>query len=169
MRFSILPIIKAEPLRRVIIPEKIWAETWLGLRQRGGGMVESAAVWGGRREESNEIVEAVYYLDDLAGNIQRTGYHRVSTKALEKFFNQLHKDRRVIVGDVHTHPTHWVGLSEIDRDHPIEFRKGLYAVVLPSYAIPAPSLQSAGVHQYKGDGRWRMLRQSEKKKVFTFI
>jgi hypothetical protein len=169
MKFSILPIIRAAPGKSIVIPEKIWTETWLGLRQRGKGIVESAAVWGGRRDDTNEIVEAVYFLDDLADSIQRKGYHRVSTQALEKFFNQLHADRRVIVGDVHTHPTRWVGLSDIDKDHPVEFRKGLYAVVLPSYAIPAPSLESVGVHQYKGDGRWRSLAQREKKKVFAFI
>jgi len=157
------------PSRKIVVPEEIWTQTWLGLRERGCGRVESAAVWGGRRDASTETVEAVYFLDDLVGRIQFSEYHRVSVKALANLFGQLQQDRRVIVGDIHTHPTCWVGLSELDEANPIEFRKGLFAIVLPSYAMCSPSLASAGVHEYKGDGRWLTLSQNAKKKFITFV
>jgi hypothetical protein len=169
MIYLIRSIIRGAPSRKIVIPEKIWVQTWLGLRVRGRGKVESAAIWGGKRDALTETVEAVYFLDDLAGRVQFSGYHRVPEKALAQFFSQLQRDRRVIVGDIHTHPTRWVDLSDLDKDNPIEFRKGLYAIVLPSYAIPEPSLTLAGVHEYKGNGRWRALSQRAKRKLFTFV
>lgn len=161
-------IIRAASDKKIVIPEELWMQTWLGLRARGLGKVESAAIWGGRRDSLTETVEAVYFLDDYIGRLQRSGYHRVSVGALAELFAQLQRDRRVIVGDVHTHPSDWVGLSALDQENPIEYRKGLYAVVLPSYGRPSPSLSLAGVHVYEGDGCWRMLPQRTKKRIFVF-
>lgn len=154
--------------RRIRISNEIWAETWLGLRKRGQGKRESAAIWGGKRSGHEETVEAVYYLDDFDGGMQYRGYHYVSTEALAQFFTQLQSERRVIVGDIHTHPTRWVGLSLIDKEHPIEFRRGLHAIVLPSFALPAPSLTLAGVHVYEGDGEWHTLTEAAKHDAFVF-
>jgi hypothetical protein len=168
MIYLIRSIIWGAPSKTLLVPEKIWVQTWLGLRKRGRGKVESAAIWGGRREGSTEIVEAVYFLDDLAAHIQFSGYHKIPARALAELFNKLRQDRRVIVGDIHTHPSDWVGLSGLDKTNPIEFRKGIYAMVLPSYALPEPSLKSAGVHEYMGNGRWRELSQKAKKKYFKF-
>jgi hypothetical protein len=169
MIYLVRSIIWGEPKKTLVVPKKIWVETWLGLRKRGRGKVESAAIWGGKREGSKEIIEAVYFLDDLAGHIQFSGYHKIPETALAELFDKLHQDRRLIVGDIHTHPSDWVGLSGLDKANPIEFRKGICAVVLPSYAVSEPSLKSAGVHEYVGDGRWRELSQKAKKKYFKFI
>ncbi len=155
--------------RRLIVPRELWDQTWLGLRSRGRGKVESAAIWGGKRDDVSETAEAVYFLDDLAGHFQHRGYHYVPPKALARLFAQLQRDGRVIVADIHTHPTAWVDLSELDKEHPIEFRPGLHALVLPSYAIPAPSLRLSGVHEYEGDGQWRTLSRKEKQAVIMFV
>ena len=169
MIYSILSIIRAAPSGKIILPESIWIQTWLGLRKRGHGKVESAAIWGGKRSGKTETVEAVYFLDDLPGHVQFSGYHRLPESDLATLFRQLQQDQRVIVGDIHTHPGRWVGLSGLDKANPIEFRQGLYALVLPSYAVPEPSLVQAGVHEYKGNGRWIMLSQRAKKKVINIV
>jgi len=168
MTSLIPPTIKAVPNKKIVIPEKLWLETWLGLRMRGKGKVETAAVWGGKRNETEEVVEAVYFLDDYHGGVRFARYHKVSTEALEQLFNKLHRERRVIVGDIHTHPGPWVGLSDLDMENPIEFRRGLCAVVLPRFGLPEPSLDFAGVHLYEGDGEWRSLTQKEKQLIFSF-
>lgn len=154
--------------RKVLIPKGLWEMTWCGLCDRGRGRVESAAVWAGKRDGKIEVVEGVYFLDDFAGGLQRRGYHLVTPEALAKLFAQLQKERRVLIADVHTHPTGWVGLSEIDKEHPIEFRPGIHAIVLPFFALPEPSLKTAGVHEYKGDGKWRTLSRKEKETLITF-
>jgi hypothetical protein len=171
MTYSIQPIMKVGPNKnkKIVISEKLWIDTWLGLRARGQGRVESAAIWGGKRDDTTEVVEAIYFLDDYADSVQFPGYHQVSTKSLATLFERLRQERRLIIGDVHTHPTSWVGLSKLDKEHPIEFRCGLYAIVLPSFALPSPSLSLAGVHVYEGDGQWRSLSQSSKELVFSFI
>ena len=162
-------IIKGVPDKKLFVPEKIWTETWLGLRSRGRGEVESAAIWAGKREAATETAEAVYFLDDLAGHVQDSGYHRVPEEALAELFGRLQRDKRVIVADVHTHPSEWVGLSGLDKRNPIEFRKGLYALVLPSYAMPKPSLNPVGMHEYLGNGKWRTLSKRAKKKTLLII
>ena len=141
----------------ITISEELWINTWEGLRKRGRGAVESAAVWGGKRDHLSETVEKVYFLDDFSGGVQFAEYHRVSIEALERLFAQLRGEKRVIVGDIHTHPGDWVGLSEIDQANPIEFRKGLCAIVLPHFGLPTPSLSAVGVHIYQGEGRWETL------------
>jgi hypothetical protein len=130
--------------------------------------MESAAAWAGQRHGTAESVEGVYFLDDFGDTLQERGYHLATPEALAKLFAQLQKDRRVLIADVHTHPRGWVGLSEIDKEHPIEFRPGIHAIVLPFFALQEPSLQIAGFHEYKGEGKWRMLSRREKKTLITF-
>jgi hypothetical protein len=64
----------------------------------------------------------------------------------------------VIIADIHTHPTDWVDLSDTDAAHPIEYRPGLLALVLPFFARRKPGLRGVGVHEYLGNGQWRRLR-----------
>jgi hypothetical protein len=154
--------------RKILIATSQWEMTWSGLRDRGHGNVESVAVWAGKRDGTTEIVEGIYFLNDFSGGLQHRGYHFVPPEALAKLFAQLQKDRRVLIADVHTHPTSWVGLSEIDKEHPIEFRPGIHEIVLPSFALPDPSLQAAGFHEYKGNGKWRTLSKKEKTILITF-
>jgi hypothetical protein len=154
--------------RRVAVPSCIWNDTWIGLRLRGQGRKESAAVWAGCRHNNDERVEAVYFLDDYAGGEQCRGYHRVDVEALTEFFVTLQRQKQVIIADIHTHPTDWVGLSPLDESNPIEFRVGLPAIVLPSFAEPEPSWSISGVHIYRGNGRWRTLDQLQKEELFAF-
>jgi len=159
------PVLSSKTIR---IPNYLWLQTWGGLRDRGQGSRESAAIWGGKRIGNSETVEAVYYLDDFEGGFRSRAYHFVSTEALAQLFAKLHREKHVIIGDVHTHPTSWVGLSQIDREHPIEFRHGLHALVLPSFALLSPSLRLTGVHVYQGDGKWQTLNDAAKSQTFIF-
>jgi hypothetical protein len=138
------------------------------LHERGNGIFESTAVWAGVRDGWVETIDTIYFLGDFVGRVQCRGYHSVPAKALELLFEKLQQGRRLIIGDVHTHPTDWVGLSRIDQANPIEFRRGVLAVVLPAFAKPEPSLESAGVHEYRGNGMWRTWSHAKKEQVFMF-
>src|SRR6266404_5755558 len=96
--------------RKMYVPTGTWAATWSGLRSRGAGGKESAAIWAGRRSDGLEHVDEVYFLDDYAGGEQRRGYHRVHVEALTEFFAALQRRRQVIIADILTHPTDWVVL-----------------------------------------------------------
>src|SRR5947207_6625133 len=98
MNYSIRPNTKAVPNeRRIVVSRELWSETWIGLRERGKGQLESAAILAGRRDGLVETAEAVYFLDDLFDGNQGAAYHRVSPRALAQRFARLQQDRRVIV------------------------------------------------------------------------
>lgn len=137
-----------------------WSLTWQGLKSRGGEERETACVWGGRRLDDEEFVEGVYFLDDLGTSRGRL-YHRTPREATVALFHALRQKGHVIIADMHTHPGPWVGLSPTDEEHPIEYRRGLLALVLPFFARGEPNLRGVGAHEYLGDGRWRRLRAAE--------
>lgn len=142
----------------LFISSELWERTWLGLRARGYGQREAACVWAGESSDLEERVSEVIFLDDLPGVESFALQHRTTRKATAVLFEQLREKRLSIVADVHTHPEEWVDLSWVDKAHPIEYRPGLTALVLPGYATGAPSLKETGVHVYLGDGEWRHLK-----------
>lgn len=143
--------------RKLILSRSLWTATWDGLKQRGDGKRESACVWVGTREESVERALHTIFLDDLPGTKGRPLQHRTSREAVVALLSQARELGMVIVCDLHTHPASWVDLSFVDQAHPIEYRVGLLALVLPDFATGSPDLTSTGVHEYAGEGRWRTM------------
>lgn len=140
--------------RCLFVPRRLWSATWEGLRVRGGGRRESACVWAGTREAGVEHAREVIFLDDLPGTVGRRLQHRTSRAAVAALLQRARDLGLVIVADVHTHPSDWVELSEVDQAHPIEYRVGLVALVLPDFAVGVADIGVVGVHEYAGDGLW---------------
>ena len=140
--------------RRLTVARRLWLATWEGLRRCGGGRREAACVWVGTREGSEEQAREVIFLDDLPGTIGRRLQHRTSRAAVATVLERAREMGFVIVADIHTHPGAWVDLSEVDQEHPIEYRLGLLALVLPNFATSTPDVSTVGVHEYVGDGQW---------------
>ena len=147
-----------EPL---LVDESVWRTTWVGLQQRGAGERETAAVWLGTLVQGKETVREVIFLDDLPGTVGRRLQHRTSRQAVNMMLARARELDLGIVADIHTHPEEWVGLSEVDRLHPIEYRPGLLALVLPDFAHGEPDLSRTGAHEYLGDGVWRTFDPAE--------
>lgn len=147
----------------LVVSQAIWNETWEGLRLRSGNSRESACVWGGHRSETSDEATQVHFIDDLPGIERGRLSHQTPREATELLFGDLRRSGQSIVADVHSHPGSWVGLSETDSTHPIEYRIGLFALVLPRFANGKPSLASAGVHIYLGNGNWKQLSLAEAK------
>lgn len=148
---------------RIVLTLELWNETINGLRMRGNGERETACVWAGHRGESEHKVLEVVFLDDLAGVISRELNHRVTMSAIDILFKYLKDKKLSIVADLHTHPHDWVGLSWVDKEHPLEYRMGFLMIVLPNYACGDVSLDNIGVHEYEGDAKWRELLPSKVK------
>jgi proteasome lid subunit RPN8/RPN11 len=140
--------------RTLIVPRALWTKTWKGLRTRGGGSRETACVWVGTRDGVVERAHEVIFLDDLPGTAGRRLQHRTSREAVVMLLSRARDLGMVIVCDIHTHPSDWVDLSLVDQEHPIEYRVGLLALVLPNFAGGKPDIEGVGVHEYAGDGRW---------------
>ena len=118
-------------------------------------------MWLGNHQGEREIATEVIFLDDLPGTVGRRLQHRTSREAVRILIDRARELGLTIVGDVHTHPGLWVDLSEVDRAHPIEYRIGLLALVLPAFAAGPPRLQGIGVHEYLGSGEWRTFESDE--------
>jgi hypothetical protein len=148
-------------MKPIIVAQQLWIETWYGLRTRGKGRSETACIWAGKRSTSGDIVHSVTFLDDLPGVHAGARYHQVSRVTIEALFKLLRERNEMIVADIHTHPSDWVDLSPTDSEHPIEFRRGLPAMIIPNFAMFEPTLEGLGLHEYIGDGAWRSLDQEE--------
>ena len=147
--------------RQLVVFEGVWTSTWSGLRERGQSERETACVWLGKREGSIERAHVAVFLDDLPGTVGRRLQHRTSRTAVDMLLMRSRELGMVIVADIHTHPADWVDLSDIDRLHPIEYRIGLLALILPDFAASRPNLQRVGVHEYIGDGDWKTFRAQD--------
>lgn len=143
---------QAEPI--VEVESAIWIETWRLLKEMGDGRFESACVWGGVNEGGRLRAKKIYPIGPEHGVRRGSLFHRMTLDGASRLFADLRADGLRIVADVHTHPAEWVGLSDVDREHPIEFRRGLICLVLPGYAVGNPSVELTGVHVYRGDGQW---------------
>ena len=99
----------------------------------------------------------VVFLDDFPGVEGFARFHKVSREAVTALFRYLQQKNLQLIADVHSHPGTWVGLSEIDMEHPLEFRVGFLSLVLPSYATPKPDIGTVGVHEYIGNMEWETL------------
>jgi hypothetical protein len=148
-------------VKPIVVPKDLWEQTWAGLRDRGRGNHETACVWGGRRSVAADTAQSVTFLDDLPGVRAGARYHHLSRATIDALFSILRTRREMIVADIHTHPKDWVDLSDTDAMHPIEFRPGLPAMVIPHFAQSPPTLNGLGLHEYVGDGVWRMLHPGE--------
>jgi len=146
---------------RVLVPEMIWRTTWSELNRRSGGANETACVWGGERVRGLWSIRSVHFLDDFGPVNAGPLHHRASREGVEHLFDELRRRGEVVVADVHTHPADWVDLSPTDEAHPIEFRVGLLAVVVPWFASRTPTLEHVGVHEYMATSTWRRLSPSE--------
>lgn len=145
---------RAEGFGRIAVPESLWRRTWAILRDLGAGQNESACVWGGTLSGGRLVASKAYPIAEEHGVQRGCLSHRMSTAGVARLFAELRADGLAIVADVHTHPEDWVGLSKVDKEHPIEYRPGLVCLVLPHYASVAPSFDMTGVHIYLGGGEW---------------
>jgi len=147
------------------LPEKLWQETIMGLRLRSRGSREAACIWAGNRTSAVQHVEEIFFLDDLPGVQGHTLRHNVPRNAINLLFSILKEKGYQIIADVHTHPNSWVGLSEVDMEHPIEYRIGLPMIVIPNYGKGVINYKNIGVHVYQGKGRWKIIKSDEVEKL----
>lgn len=138
----------------VAVPRTLWLGTWDLLKTLGEERFESACIWGGVRDGPRLEVRKIYPIGAAHGVVRHELSHRMTRGGASRLFEELRADGNAVVADVHTHPYDWVGLSDVDMAHPIEFRIGLVCLVLPRYASGVPSPDSIGIHVYRGDGQW---------------
>lgn len=153
----------------VEVPRRVWNETWDGLRERSRGPKETGCVWGGERRDNLLRTTEVVFFDFLPGTRRGALSHVLSKEGAAALFELLSERGLEIIADIHTHPPKMPQLSWIDEEHPIEYRVGLLALVVPGYAEARPSLGGIGAHEYLGELRWRTWPLKEKRARLRLI
>ena len=146
----------------VRIKHNLWKLTWEGLCQRSDGRIESLCIWAGQRSPDVSVVTEVIFLDGIEGVEGFEFFHRITREATAHIFSILKDKGLQIIADVHTHPDEWVGLSETDREHPLEYRVGFISIVLPHFGRSEPRTADIGMHRYEGNHQWHELNEVEK-------
>jgi hypothetical protein len=145
----------------LILSHGLWVETWLGLRQRCAGEREATCVWGGQRDGNTLRCTSVIFLNDFPGVRSARLYHVTPPGVTAQVFEILRNRGESIAADIHAHPADWVEQSRTDMEHPIEYRPGLMALILPYFAVGMADLTTIGAHEYLGNLQWRMLPTDE--------
>lgn len=121
------------------------------LGRRGRGNRESGAFLMAERSGDRRTVVRVVYLDDLDPHCL-TGGIEFDGLAYSKLWDICDAEKRVVIGDIHTHPGHCVQQSGIDAENPMVAQKGHVAVIVPDFAARMIETHEVGVHRYDGRG-----------------
>lgn len=133
------------------IHRSTWASMTGELGRRGGGNREAGAFLLADRSRDRRTVIQVVYLDDL-DDACLTGGISFNGLAYSKLWDICEAEKRVVIGDVHTHPGPGVHQSSIDAENPMIARSGHVALIIPYLATQPVRASEVGVHRYDGRG-----------------
>jgi|WetSurMetagenome_2_1015567.scaffolds.fasta_scaffold07112_2 hypothetical protein len=106
---------------------------------------EGLVYWAGTRQEKEIYITTCIAPRVIANKYNVTVDHYSNFRVVEA----LSKNRLVHVGQVHTHPTKWVGHSYTDSECASFKISGLLSVVVPSFALKGIlPLTECGVHRF---------------------
>jgi proteasome lid subunit RPN8/RPN11 len=128
-----------------------WASMIGELGRRGGGSRESGAFLLADRSRDRRTVARIVYLDDLDPECL-TGGISFNGLAYSKLWDTCDAEKRIVIGDVHTHPGPGVRQSSIDAENPMIAQSGHVALIIPCLATRAVRACEVGVHRYDGHG-----------------
>jgi hypothetical protein len=145
----------------IFIPDLIWNKMLQEFRRR----------W--RRVEQVAYLDGIEFRDvgivtTLTFPNARLGRGNFSISAASMSEAGQHLDQLVRLAQVHTHPSEWVGHSEIDDELAYSHHDGAVSIVLPNYGKSDFSISDLGVHICQAKN-WRELSGSEKKDFLQFI
>ena len=149
----------SERLRQRFISRRAWlrfrSPTWREmideLHRRGEDRRESGAFL--LAASNSRLVARIVYLDDIDPDCLIGGIH-LHGEAYGKLWDICEDAGLRVIGDIHTHPTDWVGQSSTDRENPMVARSGHVALIAPDFASGDINADDVGVHRYRGDEGW---------------
>jgi proteasome lid subunit RPN8/RPN11 len=130
-----------------------WRALIRELGKRGGGKSEAGAFLLAERDGDLRIVTRVVYFNDLDPNCLQ-GSIRFDGLAYSRLSDICEAERRVVVGDIHSHPYASVRQSPTDAENPMIARTGHVAIIVPHLAMRRVRPTETGVHQYLGAAGW---------------
>jgi proteasome lid subunit RPN8/RPN11 len=145
----------------ITVPRSLFTLTMSGLRNRSDGWRESGAIWAGHvTDEDVWVAEEVYFHHELCDDSGRPFSMELTADAKFQLYEELRRRSRRLVGVVHTHPDHWVGLSPADESNQICSRVGFWSIVVSYYGQRPWNPTTMGVHM-RTDTGWARVPRSQ--------
>lgn len=125
------------------------------LGTRGHGQREAGAFLLADRAGDRRTVTKVVYFDDLDPNCLQ-GIIHFDGRAFSSLWDICADEKRLVIGDVHTHPGDGVRQSPTDEANPMVAQSGHVALIVPNFAALRVHPRQVGVHFYDGTtwSRW---------------
>lgn len=153
---------RPERISKYFIPRKVITETQIYFRKVGEERRESIAYWSGVFKGSRAIIKGVVFPNqDVEAETSYLGYSHVGLQKAFEIGKIMHERKEYLLIQLHTHPFEAFH-SWIDNSYPISHRVGFVSVVIPHFARNSMEDKVTwGVYEYKGEGKWRTLNQSQ--------
>jgi hypothetical protein len=148
----------------VRVPKKLVGDVMDHLRRMGQKGYEGFALWAGVVQgESFQVTHTLIPAQE--GMRSRQGVCVViGPEELHRLNVWLYENRRVLVAQIHSHPTDAYH-SDTDDDYPIATTVGGLSLVVPDFAVRPFSLHTTAVYRLSAAARWEELSIAEVAKL----
>ena len=137
------------------VPRSVIATTWEALRSYGEQGYEGFVLWMGRLEGALAIVEvALVPAQSSIRGEDGVGYF-VTSDTLFQINRELHRTKRRLIAQVHSHPTEAYH-SATDDAYAVVTTEGGFSIVVPNFAARDPDPTECAIYRLLG-GRWKEL------------
>lgn len=125
---------------------------------------EGFVYWAGIRQDNLVHINTVVAPETISS------VGRVTIPPVSNFYviQRLAKENLTHIGQVHTHPSSWVGHSSGDDSRAAFKREGLLSIVVPEYCVDTFRLQTSGMYRFDG-GQFIRLSNRYVKQHFRII
>lgn len=134
------------------IRHEVWDRLLADLARTGSGTRESGAFLMGASDQRRVVTDYLLY-DEVTPESQHVDYVLLRGPDMARVWEACERRGLFVVADVHTHPGA-PAQSRSDREHPIICIPGHVALIVPGFAQGRVTIDSLGLHQFLGGGRW---------------
>lgn len=139
-------------IRQLLVQRPLLHDTLAELRSEGALKTERVALWLGRRNVTQVLVEELYVPDYEA----RSDFFHIGPQAMRDLMSHLRVTGRMIAAQLHTHPEEAFHSLADDR-WAIVRHVGALSIVLPEFGLrstPENFLTTAKVFYLDSDNAW---------------
>lgn len=157
-------------IQSVKLPSDILSQTRDLLRKAGTRREEAFVLWAGYFESvaTFSITSAIYPEQKSIRSSAGIGVY-VDGNELFKINKWLYENKRVLLGQIHSHPTHAFH-SGTDDTFPMVTAIGQFSVVVPFFARePLLDLSNCAVYRLAQSSRWAAVSKEEVGRMFKVV
>jgi hypothetical protein len=136
----------------LVLNEHVWDDTVQELRTCGARGVECVMYWVGPIDRAREVDRATHPVHTSTG-----GHYRVDEQWMHRFLVSLHREKRTIRAQVHTHRGRAFH-STTDDAWPAVNTPGFYSLVIPGFAREPLDSDRMWLAMLRDDGDWDAVR-----------